>query len=180
MFPTWPAKSEMMKRPKKKDVEHSPQAPEGGAMFAKLVCDKREPVTVNGLFINATYYYYYTVYYDDLRQQCLRVRNVAATLLQRFPLPCDKAWKSGECKFQIFLVFPKKYFKRLVLRNTVVVAVLPSFLRDTLEMRSALETFCLQIICFPAANRKKVLWEHSWVNILISTTNSKIKWTLSC
>ena len=37
MFPTWPAKSEMMKRPKKKDVEHSPQAPEGGAMFAKLV-----------------------------------------------------------------------------------------------------------------------------------------------
>ncbi|XP_015775023.1 PREDICTED: cyclin-dependent kinase 11B-like [Acropora digitifera] len=36
MFPTWPAKSEMMKRPKKKDVEHSPQAPEGGAMFAKL------------------------------------------------------------------------------------------------------------------------------------------------
>ena len=37
MFPTWPAKSEMMKRPKKKDAEHSPQAPEGGAMFAKLV-----------------------------------------------------------------------------------------------------------------------------------------------
>lgn len=37
MFPTWPAKSEMAKRPKKKDVEHSPQAPEGGAMFAKLV-----------------------------------------------------------------------------------------------------------------------------------------------
>ena len=37
MFPTWPAKSEMMKRPKKKDVEHSPQAPEGGAMFARLV-----------------------------------------------------------------------------------------------------------------------------------------------
>lgn len=36
MFPTWPAKSEMAKRPKKKDVEHSPQAPEGGAMFAKL------------------------------------------------------------------------------------------------------------------------------------------------
>ena len=91
MFPTWPAKSEMMKRPKKKDVEHSPQAPEGGAMFAKLVCDKREPATVDGLFINATYYYYYTVYYDDLRQQCLRVRYVAATLLQRFPLPCDKA-----------------------------------------------------------------------------------------
>ena len=37
MFPTWPAKSEMMKRPKKKDAEHSPQAPQGGAMFAKLV-----------------------------------------------------------------------------------------------------------------------------------------------
>lgn len=36
MFPTWPAKSEMAKRPKKKDVEHSPQAPQGGAMFAKL------------------------------------------------------------------------------------------------------------------------------------------------
>lgn len=36
MFPTWPAKSEMMKRPKKKDIEHSPQAPQGGAMFAKL------------------------------------------------------------------------------------------------------------------------------------------------
>ena len=43
MFPTWPAKSEMAKRPKKKDVEHSPQAPEGGAMFAKLVSSgKRE------------------------------------------------------------------------------------------------------------------------------------------
>ena len=37
MFPTWPAKSEMMKRPKKKEYEHSPQAPQGGAMFAKLV-----------------------------------------------------------------------------------------------------------------------------------------------
>ena len=37
MFPTWPAKSEMAKRPKRKDIEHSPQAPEGGAMFAKLV-----------------------------------------------------------------------------------------------------------------------------------------------
>lgn len=37
MFPTWPAKSEMAKRPKKKDAEHSPQAPQGGAMFAKLV-----------------------------------------------------------------------------------------------------------------------------------------------
>ncbi|KAJ7393423.1 hypothetical protein OS493_006396 [Desmophyllum pertusum] len=36
MFPTWPAKSEMAKRPKKKDAEHSPQAPQGGAMFAKL------------------------------------------------------------------------------------------------------------------------------------------------
>lgn len=36
MFPTWPAKSEMAKRPKRKDVEHSPKAPEGGAMFAKL------------------------------------------------------------------------------------------------------------------------------------------------
>ena len=48
MFPTWPAKSEMMKRPKKKDVEHSPQAPEGGAMFAKLVSKKCEPATVDG------------------------------------------------------------------------------------------------------------------------------------
>ena len=41
MFPTWPAKSEMAKRPKKKDVEHSPQAPQGGAMFAKLVSRMR-------------------------------------------------------------------------------------------------------------------------------------------
>lgn len=41
MFPTWPAKSEMAKRPKKKDIEHSPQAPEGGAMFAKLVSAMR-------------------------------------------------------------------------------------------------------------------------------------------
>jgi len=37
MFPTWPAKSEMMKRPKKRDYEHSPKPPEGGEMFAKLV-----------------------------------------------------------------------------------------------------------------------------------------------
>lgn len=51
MFPTWPAKSEMMKRPKKKDVEHSPQAPEGGAMFAKLVSKKCEPATVDGRFL---------------------------------------------------------------------------------------------------------------------------------
>ena len=42
MFPTWPAKSEMAKRPKKKDVEHSPQAPQGGAMFAKLVSVLRQ------------------------------------------------------------------------------------------------------------------------------------------
>ena len=51
MFPTWPAKSEMMKRPKKKDVEHSPQAPGGGAMFAKLVSYKHEPATVDDFFI---------------------------------------------------------------------------------------------------------------------------------
>ncbi|PFX20450.1 Cyclin-dependent kinase 11B [Stylophora pistillata] len=36
MFPRGGAKSEMAKRPKRKDIEHSPQAPEGGAMFAKL------------------------------------------------------------------------------------------------------------------------------------------------
>ena len=48
MFPTWPAKSEMAKRPKRKDVEHSPKAPEGGAMFAKLVSTR-----VYGFFLTA-------------------------------------------------------------------------------------------------------------------------------
>ena len=48
MFPTWPAKSEMAKRPKRKDVEHSPKAPEGGAMFAKLVSTR-----VNRFFLTA-------------------------------------------------------------------------------------------------------------------------------
>lgn len=37
MFPSWPAKSELVKRPRRKNYEHSPKAPEGGASFAKLV-----------------------------------------------------------------------------------------------------------------------------------------------
>ena len=37
MFPSWLAKSELTKRPKRKDYEHSPQASDGGASFAKLV-----------------------------------------------------------------------------------------------------------------------------------------------
>lgn len=52
MFPTWPAKSEMAKRPKRKDIEHSPQAPEGGAMFAKLqtnACHLCRAVTRSGI-----------------------------------------------------------------------------------------------------------------------------------
>ncbi|XP_031564784.1 cyclin-dependent kinase 11B-like [Actinia tenebrosa] len=36
MFPTWPAKSEMMQRPRRKDYQHSPKPPEGGEMFSKL------------------------------------------------------------------------------------------------------------------------------------------------
>lgn len=37
MFPSWPAKSELVKGPKRKNYEHSPRAPEGGAAFSKLV-----------------------------------------------------------------------------------------------------------------------------------------------
>ncbi|XP_032237942.2 cyclin-dependent kinase 11A [Nematostella vectensis] len=36
LFPTWPAKSEMQKMPRRKDHCHSPKPPEGGEMFSKL------------------------------------------------------------------------------------------------------------------------------------------------
>ncbi|EDO40841.1 predicted protein, partial [Nematostella vectensis] len=36
LFPTWPAKSEMQKMPRRKDHGHSPKPPEGGEMFSKL------------------------------------------------------------------------------------------------------------------------------------------------